>query len=118
MFRNERRSEEAEELDMQATKRRERLLAQEHPDTLRTAEGLAAVDRTQRRYEKGELADGKLVVSASGDRTARLWDSATRTARKTLEGHADPAVAFSPDGKLVASASLAKTVRVFQSTIS
>ena len=65
MFRNDRRWEEAEELDMQTTERRERLLAQEHPDTLLTAEGLAAVYRTQRRYDKGELPDGKLVTFAS-----------------------------------------------------
>jgi predicted NACHT family NTPase len=117
MFRNERRWEEAEELDMQATERRERLLAQEHPDALRTAEGLAAVYRTQRRHDKRELPDGKLVASASHDNTVRPWDSATGTACQTLEGHSDVvmAVAFSPDGKLVASASKDKTVRLWDS---
>ena len=61
--------------------------------------------------------DGKLVASASGDKTVRLWDSATGAARRTLEGHSDwvRAVAFSPDGKLVASASDDKTVRLWDS---
>src|SRR5436190_891866 len=61
--------------------------------------------------------DGKLVASASPDKTVRLWDSATGAARRTLESHSDWvwAVAFSPDGKLVASASRDKTVRLWDS---
>ena len=60
--------------------------------------------------------DGKLVASASYDRTVRLWDAATGAALQTLEGHSDEvnAVAFSPDGKLVASASVDCTVRLWK----
>ena len=61
--------------------------------------------------------DGKLVASASLDKTVRLWDSATGVAHRTLKGHSDTVigVAFSPDGKLVASASQDKTVRLWDS---
>jgi len=59
--------------------------------------------------------DGKLVASASHDKTVRLWDPATGGSCGVLEGHSDfvRAVVFSPDGKLVASASDDKTVRLW-----
>jgi uncharacterized protein with WD repeat len=63
--------------------------------------------------------DGKLVASASWDRTIRLWDSAMGASLQTLEGHSRwvQAVAFSPDGKLVASASQDRTVRLWDSAM-
>jgi len=59
--------------------------------------------------------DGKLVASASYDRTVRLWNAATGAVLQTLKGHTYniKAVAFSPDGKLVASASYDATVRLW-----
>ena len=59
--------------------------------------------------------DGKLIASASKDKTVRLWDSSTGATLQTLNGHSASvnAVVFSPDGKLVASASHGRTVRLW-----
>jgi WD40 repeat protein len=59
--------------------------------------------------------NGRLLASASNDRTVRLWDPATGALTQTLEGHSDSvwSVAFSPDGRLLASASHDRTVRLW-----
>ncbi len=51
--------------------------------------------------------DGKTVVTASGDKTARLWDAATGRELHVLRGHEDLVLSaqFSPDGKTVVTAS-------------
>ncbi|RYP16410.1 hypothetical protein DL766_009126 [Monosporascus sp. MC13-8B] len=59
--------------------------------------------------------DSKLVASASGDKTVRIWSADTGELQQTLEGHSDwvMSVTFSHDSKLVASASGDKTVRIW-----
>ena len=61
--------------------------------------------------------DGKQVVTASDDKTARLWDSATGKPLATLTGHEDVvrSAAFSADGKQVVTASCDKTARLWDS---
>ena len=55
--------------------------------------------------------DGRLLATASTDKTAWLWDPATGGWLRTLAGHAAGVrgVAFSPDGRLLATASTDKT---------
>jgi WD40 repeat protein len=59
--------------------------------------------------------DGKILASASHDKTVKLWDVATNKERATLQGHEGMvySVAFSPDGKTLASVSGDKTVKLW-----
>src|SRR6266516_735107 len=59
--------------------------------------------------------DGKRVVTASDDKTARIWDARSGKSLAVLRGHTDAVVsaAFSPDGKRVVTASEDYTARVW-----
>ena len=60
--------------------------------------------------------DGAKVVTASDDRTARLWDAASSEPLATLQGHEDAvsSAAFSPDGAKVVTASGDGTARLWE----
>jgi len=59
--------------------------------------------------------DGQRVISASRDRTLKVWNLESGRALSTLEGHADrvTACAVTPDGQRVISASHDKTLKVW-----
>ena len=58
--------------------------------------------------------DGRLIASASADRTVKIWQSDGQLVN-TLRGHGDSVlnVTFSPDGKTIATASEDNTVRLW-----
>jgi hypothetical protein len=59
--------------------------------------------------------DGKRVVTASDDRTARLWDAETGKKIAVLKAHTNwvRSASFSPDGKRVVTASFDNTARLW-----
>ena len=60
-------------------------------------------------------ADGKRIVSGSGDKKVKVWDAETGQNLLTLDGHTDQVkgVAVSPDGKRIVSGSGDTTVKVW-----
>ncbi len=58
--------------------------------------------------------DGQRIVSASYDKTVRMWSADGRGEPLVLRGHDGPvrSAAFSPDGQRIVSSSFDKTVRV------
>ena len=59
--------------------------------------------------------DGRFAVSASGDRTLKVWDIEKGETVRTLEGHTGSvsAVAVTPDGRFAVSASNDRTLKVW-----
>ena len=58
--------------------------------------------------------DGQQVLTASRDKTAKVWSAASGACLLTLEGHEDwiNSAGFSPDGQQVLTASVDKTAGV------
>lgn len=60
--------------------------------------------------------DGKVLASASWDKTIKLWRVADGSLITTLKGHQDGvnSIAFSPNGQLLVSGSEDRTVKIWQ----
>ena len=61
-------------------------------------------------------ADGRFVLSGSGDRTLKLWEMDSGRLLRTFEGHSDRinSVAYSPDGHTVLSGSGDRTLKLWE----
>src|SRR5207253_1269166 len=59
--------------------------------------------------------DGKLLASASADKTVKLWAIPDGRELATLQGHEDyvSSVAMSPDGKVMATGSFDKSAKLW-----
>ena len=59
--------------------------------------------------------DGKKVVTASMDKTAKIWDVISQVLLVDLKGHTDNVLLarFSPDGKKIVTASADSTVKIW-----
>lgn len=57
-------------------------------------------------------ADGRLAISASQDKTLKVWDVASRCELHTIQEHSN-GLALSADGRLAVSASRDKTLKVW-----
>ena len=62
--------------------------------------------------------DGKTIVTASNDNTARIWDADSGELLHTLTGHtaAVDSANFSPDGRIIVTASNDNTARIWHDT--
>jgi WD40 repeat protein len=60
--------------------------------------------------------DGQRIVTASADKTARLWNAANGQLLAKLEGHTARVnrAVFSPDGQRIVTASDDATARVYR----
>jgi WD40 repeat protein len=66
-------------------------------------------------FSAGFAPDGRRIVTASEDKTARVWDAENGDQLATLRGHTEGVrvAFFSPDGRQVITASTDKTARLW-----
>ena len=86
-----------------------------HQALLRSPWRVTLRGHTDDLYSAAFSPDGKLILTASADGTARLWDTATGAQKAILKGHTALVLSavFSPDGKLILTASTDGTARLW-----
>ena len=79
-------------------------------------EPVPLIGHTDWVYDFTFSPDGRLLVSAAGDHTLKLWSVADGRVLHTLTGHAGTvnSCAFSPDGQLIVSASEDHSLKLWQ----
>jgi WD40 repeat protein/serine/threonine protein kinase len=84
---------------------------------IRAAESQLAVlsGHRERLPSAAYSPDGTRIVTASADKTARIWDAHTGTQLAVLFGHRErlSSAAYSPDGSRIVTASIDKTARIW-----
>jgi WD40 repeat protein len=72
------------------------------------------IGHTDRVYGCAVSPDGHWIVSASADKTLKIWDPSNGKELRTLKGHTSDinACAISPDGTWIVSASLDKALKI------
>jgi WD40 repeat protein len=82
----------------------------------------AALVRTLSKHTDAVIScaissDNSFIVSASNDKTLKIWDAKTGDERFTLAGHSDSVTScdISPDGSYIVSASADRTLKIWNS---
>ena len=85
------------------------------PSSPAMARAFAAEDEGGNVRSAAFSPDGRRIVTASNDKTARIWDAATGRQLAVLSGHDEPVrtAAFSPDGRRIVTASADQTARIW-----
>lgn len=79
---------------------------------------LALTGHTGNVFSVAWSPDGRKIATASGDHTARVWNSSSGSTLLSLTGHVDDvtSIAWSSDGSKIATASYDRTSRVWNSS--
>jgi WD40 repeat protein/serine/threonine protein kinase/TPR repeat protein len=82
------------------------------------AQVLVLSGHTEILHSAAYSPDGRRIVTASWDKTARIWDAASGEQLLILSGHTGNVnqAAFSPDGRRVVTASDDQTVRIWDTS--
>lgn len=90
----------------------------ENSQTLKQTDGWQLIDQIGHVDAINEISfspDGSRLLSASNDKTVRVWDACTGACLKVLRGHTDSvtSASFSPDGNHILTASHDESIRIW-----